>query len=608
MPSRKRGRRKRRGAASENVALKNRDEGLSRLLEHPMFEGIGKSAWISSWDDDICPAHGWAVGTPRGDIHLNPSRNSSPDEWVYILAHALLHLGLGHFQVKDRPWEWNVACDCIVARFLAEFKLGRPPAELRGPVNLPQRTEEALYTEFCLGGIPEHLLAFGTAGPGNRDMLSRSRTSVCGRGKDADFGAFLSAGIAHAVRVAIDVAGGVPPSERGQSADTAAKRARSWFVNHYPLLGALAAGFEIIEDRAVCARMDIQVAAVWGQTRELYFNPTAPLSQEEYRFVMAHELLHVGLGHGARCQGRDPLLWNIACDFVVNGWLVEMGVGSIPSCGGLYDPDLKGESAEAIYDLVVQNIRKYRKLATFRGKNLPDILPENHSSSLNAGDGMGLDEFCRRCLEQGLLYHEEQGRGYLPAGLVEEIRALSQPPIAWDVELAHWFDEHFRPVEKIRTYARASRRQSSTPDIPRPRWVEPHDVRSGRTYGVVLDTSGSMDRAILAKALGAIASYSISRDVIAARLVFCDAVAYDHGYVAPEDIAGKVKVRGRGGTVLQPGIALLEKAADFPGDAPILIITDGACDHVRTTREHAYLLPAGASLPFTPRGKVFRVS
>lgn len=52
---------------------------------------------------------------------------------------------------------------------------------------------------------------------------------------------------------------------------------------------------------------------------------------------------------------------------------------------------------------------------------------------------------------------------------------------------------------------------------------------------------------------------------------------------------------------------LLERAPDFPPDGPILIITDGACDHVRVRREHAFLVPAGARLPFTPKGPVFRV-
>lgn len=93
----------------------------------------------------------------------------------------------------------------------------------------------------------------------------------------------------------------------------------------------------------------------------------------------------------------------------------------------------------------------------------------------------------------------------------------------------------------------------------------------------------------------------------ATRVVFCDAVAYDAGYLAPADIAGRVKVRGRGGTVLQPGANLLERVLDFPPDGPILVITDGECDHVRVRREHAFLVPAGARLPFTPKGPVFRV-
>lgn len=39
----------------------------------------------------------------------------------------------------------------------------------------------------------------------------------------------------------------------------------------------------------------------------------------------------------------------------------------------------------------------------------------------------------------------------------------------------------------------------------------------------------------------------------------------------------------------------------------MLIITDGWCDMLRVRREHAFLMPAGNSLPFTPRGPVFRV-
>ena len=112
---------------------------------------------------------------------------------------------------------------------------------------------------------------------------------------------------------------------------------------------------------------------------------------------------------------------------------------------------------------------------------------------------------------------------------------------------------------------------------------------------------------VLGKALGAVASYSAAREVSRARVVFCDAAAYDAGWLSPDDIAGRVKVRGRGGTILQPGIDLLQRDDDFPAKGPILVITDAQCDRLTVGREHAYLIPNGRRLPFPPRGPVFRM-
>jgi predicted metal-dependent peptidase len=220
--------------------------------------------------------------------------------------------------------------------------------------------------------------------------------------------------------------------------------------------------------------------------------------------------------------------------------------------------------------------------------------------------GVELDEFYRSALAQGLTYHETTGRGLLPAGLEEEIRAQTQPAIPWEVKLADWFDAFFAPLQTRRSYQRPSRRQSATPNIPRPRVVLAESALAGRTFGVVLDTSGSMDRVTLARGLGAVASYALSREVPAVRVVFCDADAYDAGYMAVQDIGGRVRVRGRGGTVLQPGVDLLREAEDFPPGAPILIITDTFCENtLRVPGEHAFLIPAGQRLPFPPKGPVF---
>ena len=171
---------------------------------------------------------------------------------------------------------------------------------------------------------------------------------------------------------------------------------------------------------------------------------------------------------------------------------------------------------------------------------------------------------------------------------------LEHPPLPWDARLARWFDEFVPSPQRSRSYARPSRRQAGTPDIPRPGWRYPDELVERCTFGVVLDTSGSMDHRLLGKALGAIASYAAARDVPAARVVFCDAAAYDARISSPvDDIAGRVRVRGRGGTVLQPGIDLLERAQDFPPSAPILVITDADCD-VRTD-------PARARVPGAER-------
>src|SRR5262249_49470246 len=128
-------------------------------------------------------------------------------------------------------------------------------------------------------------------------------------------------GLAQAVSSAVEVAAGRIPTLGSSTSDRSpAQRARSWFISSYPLLGALATTFKVFEDSLLCQRMEIAVAAVNVESKEIYFNPSAGLTEAEYRFVMAHELLHVGLRHDARRQGRDPYLWNVAC-FPAGTWI-----------------------------------------------------------------------------------------------------------------------------------------------------------------------------------------------------------------------------------------------------------------------------------------------
>ncbi|WP_351225772.1 hypothetical protein [Streptomyces sp. NPDC002133] len=549
------------------------------------------------------PADGLARVTSNGTIHAHATRLAEPAAWAWALAHCLIHLGFGHVPAakgpRVQPDRFDVAARCtVVNRFLLTFPVGRAPDHL--PASYPGGDEQQLAARWRRDGIPPEYRACGTAGGEPDQQFS----SWDGWSTPEDWQLAFARALTATMSAAMDVAGGHRDSLTGARIRKQPwDQALSWFVSSYPLLGGIAAGVRIVADAELARAHGIAVAAVDAAAGEIYVNPLKHFTLPEWRFVLGHEMLHAALRHGDRRGARDPFLFNVAADYVVNGWLQEMDVGEMPE-GLLYDAGLKDLSVEEVYDRITTDLRRHRRLATLRGKGAGDILGEPLRAPAAPVD---LDEFYRRALLNGHELHTGHERGLLPAGLVEEIRALAHPPVPWDARLARWFDEFVPRPEPVRSYSRPTRRQASTPDIPRAgRYFPPEEI-ARCTFGVVLDTSGSMDRRLLGKALGAIASYADARDVPAARVVFCDAAPHDAGYLPPAEIAGRVRVRGRGGTVLQPGIDLLHRAEDFPRGAPVLVITDGYCDTLRVRRDHAYLVPQGATLPFTPRGPVFRL-
>ncbi|MEV6676735.1 hypothetical protein AB0N09_07670 [Streptomyces erythrochromogenes] len=597
-----------KAAAKPDPATQAFAEGLALVKQNPALGALnGKICREAGCPHS--PDGGLATITSNGVVHVHPTRRAEPREWAWTIAHALLHLGFGHVPAakdenRTQPDPFDLAARCVVVnRFLLTFPVGRAPDHL--PAEYPGGDEDELAARWRRDGIPAAYEHCGTAGRAPDQVLTAWR--AWGGTAVPDWQTAFAAALTRSVSAAMDVAGGRRDPTTGERAEQRPwDRALNWFVSSYPLLGGLAAGLTVVADAELARARDISIAAVSATAGEIYINPLRTFGDDEWRFIMAHEMLHAALRHGERRGGRDPYLHNVAADYVVNDWLVEMRIGSMPE-GLLHDPALRGLSVEEVYDRIATDLRRMRRLATLRGKGVGDILgePLAHGAGRPYAD---LDEFYRRGLVQGFDLHVQGGRGLLPAGLVQEIRALAHPPVPWDARLARWFDEYVPTPQAVRSYARPARRQASTPDIPRAgRYFPPEEI-ARCTFGVVLDTSGSMNAALLGKALGAIASYAEARDVPAARVVFCDAAPYDAGYVPPTEIAGRVRVRGRGGTVLQPGIDLLQRAEDFPAAAPILVITDGWCDTLRVRREHAYLIPEGASLPFTPRGPVFRLT
>ncbi len=118
----------------------------------------------------------------------------------------------------------------------------------------------------------------------------------------------------------------------------------------YPFLG----------DKALRSQVTLNLAAATARTdgRKIEFGPlfAASLSFPHLLFVFLHELLHISLGHHVRRGDRDPVLWNQACDYVVNSILFAAGL-ELPE-GALFDPRFDDLSEEQICSILEKEQEK----------------------------------------------------------------------------------------------------------------------------------------------------------------------------------------------------------------------------------------------------------
>lgn len=305
--------------------------GCDQLCAHPFFGRLTGARWSPSLAGPPFPKDGslrlrvearpeWGGAAGRRSkaawtIEANPWRRLAPEEWANLLGQALLHVHLNHLDTtRGADPLWQTACELTAADFLRLLHIGTRPPELPYPEGVPGRDAEEVARALEAGGadLPASFRGIATlAGSGQptwtilpgtppfEPKVLRERTET------------LATAIRNSVSEAIETAGraGRGPATARRDPNSMAEGARSWFVASYPLLAALAAGFEIVEDERTCEAHDIAVAAVNAEEHRVFINPRFPWTEGGMRFVMAHELLHVGLRHEPRRQGRDPYLW-----------------------------------------------------------------------------------------------------------------------------------------------------------------------------------------------------------------------------------------------------------------------------------------------------------
>ena len=394
-------------------------------------------------------------------------------------------------------------------------------------------------------------------------------------------------------------------SEKAARAKLSAARAR--LVLERPFLGALIL-YLPLEVTARCRSL-----ATDG--RNLYFNPAYVLSltYREAQFMLAHVTLHCALGHFARRGARLRRRWDAACDYAVNGLLIDDGMSAPPEA--TWNPAYRGLSAEEIYPLLTD--------AT-EAEGRPTL--DEHWFGTGLGHGAGRRESVGAEVDQAFLDAHRDGfdevgfqlptateaatlaetwRGRLAASALEAARVgrfaphwgavaeeAIEPRLPWRALLARFL---MRVARDDFSFARRSRREGEAL-LP--------GMESGEANLVVaIDTSGSIPREALEEFVEEVdALKGQIRTRIA--LLLCDAAlapGMPLRFFPWEPIALPEGATGGGGTRFTPVFDWVDQEPVRP-DA-LLYFTDAEGEFPACAPEYPvmWLVMGNAPVPFGER-------
>jgi predicted metal-dependent peptidase len=206
----------------------------------------------------------------------------------------------------------------------------------------------------------------------------------------------------------------------------------------------------------LATRLKIQACDDWCMTaatdgRNLYYNTQFfnAMSNKEIEFVIAHEILHCVYDHMTRRDSRNPMLYNIAADYIVNNLLVRDRIGEKPKIVDCFqDFKYDGWTSEEVYDSLFEEAKQ-------RGEELKELLEqlEKDGEMLDQhldleGDGSEdenkdgkkgppkyskeeLDQIRDEMKEAMINAAQTAGAGNVPAGVQRLIKEMTEPKMNW---------------------------------------------------------------------------------------------------------------------------------------------------------------------------------
>jgi len=303
--------------------------------------------------------------------------------------------------------------------------------------------------------------------------------------------------------------------------------------------------------------------------RDIYLNADyfTWLTPPQRAGLLLHEVLHAALLHVPRRNARDPLLWNIAADVVVNGVIAKEEGYELPD-GGVREPELEELSVEEVYHALRSNSR-YQRLTTYR--IMRDVLtgaPEEgaQASGQQRADQTyaALEAHWREAQAQASAVARMADRGDVPAGLRRELGMLTQARLDWRAYL-------WRFLVRTPTDFQGFDRRF----IGQGLYLEAFDGETVSAH-VAVDTSGSVEGRTLDSFLGEVRGILSAYPHIRCSLYYADAQCYGPYPLTVDDPLPPAQ--GGGGTDFRPFFEAVAREAETTalGETTLCIyLTDG---------------------------------
>tara|TARA_B100000787_G_scaffold4417_1_gene3306 strand:- start:1814 stop:2962 length:1149 start_codon:yes stop_codon:yes gene_type:complete len=344
----------------------------------------------------------------------------------------------------------------------------------------------------------------------------------------------------------------------------------------------------------------IETAATDG--KDIFFNEKflKSLKSSEQNALMLHEVLHMALLHVSRRQSRNPHIWNIAADIVVNDLIIRNTKFKLPN-GAIIEPEYADKSVEHIYEVLLKNnkYKQYQLLISDVGEQAEGM----EGMVLNAEEQQEIESYWRdkiQVLQNGDLNEEgSSGQGNIPAGMSQEIEVFLEPEVDWRHAL--WRHVGKTPAD----FDDLDRRF-----LYRGLYLEGL-LTEALEVSVCIDTSGSISRRLLDQFLGELKGILSSYPHVKCDLFFADC-SVDGPYEI-HSIEEMPPVSGFGGTSFVPFFNYLEKNNDnLMGSHKVSIyFTDGYGDFPTTEPKDPTMWLVskdGLKTSQFPFGEVVRIS